>query len=498
MRGNSEIELARERRGARVVGGPAASYYLTAPPARYKQGPATDNPVHRHHQTYHHHYNTQGHSPQAQMADFVPHSTSDWAIEPSADPDDLALVAAFAEALPTAATVGADSATLGQIQPYRAHTTLGAHNRRWDVHCWALPAASGASTAPVALCMHGHGHSCCVTSWAAFFGPLHDAGFNVLALDAPCFGRSGGSARESGQANLWRVDDAALVLRLLRSFGVAPDSQRTTAFAQCMGGAMFLRAMDAAPGYFGPFHVLHNTTIGSFPSSIADALRQKGGALLAYHELDPDHMREAVAYKALTQLSEDAPKLCRFIDNERARVASQPHLLDAEHVCVRAAVGSTQLQLSRDSDADCFFFQPSAYVLDKIMQHVTRVATPAAALLSTDGTVQSAVALGQADHVNFAVAVRVRPPIAREETRRSYTVTPKQLPSGGDGVTAGSEHMGEEITVRTSAGGRELDKEFLFHRVFGEADGNATVYEELARPLLGKRPHLPQQPAAAT
>ena len=208
--------------------------------------------------------------------------------------------------------------------------------------------------------------------------------------------------------------------------------------------------------------------------------------MLAYHELDPDHMREAVAYKALTQLNEDAPKLCRFIDNERARAASQPHLLDAEHVCVRAAVGSTQLQLSRDSDAHCFFFQPSEYVLDKIMQHVTRVATPAAALPSVDGTVQSAVALGQADHVNFAVAVRVRPPIAREETRRSYTVTRKQLPSGGDGDTAGSEHMGEEITVRTSAGGRELHKEFLFHRVFGEADGNATVYEELARPLLGK------------
>ena len=126
--------------------------------------------MHRHHQTYYHYYNnTQGQPPQAQMADFVPHSTSDWAIEPSADPDDLALVAAFAEALPTAAVVGADSATLRQIQPYRAHTTLGAHNRRWDVHCWAMPAAAGASTAPVALCMHGHGHSCCVTSWAAFF-----------------------------------------------------------------------------------------------------------------------------------------------------------------------------------------------------------------------------------------------------------------------------------------------------------------------------------------
>ena len=28
----------------------------------------------------------------------------------------------------------------------------------------------------------------------------------------------------------------------------------------------------------------------------------KGGKLLAYHEIDPDHMREAVAYKRLTAL----------------------------------------------------------------------------------------------------------------------------------------------------------------------------------------------------
>ena len=143
--------------------------------------------------------------------------------------------------------------------------------------------------------MHGHGHSCCVTSWIKFFAPLHAAGFNIIALDAPCFGRSGGSARESGQANLWRADDAALVIRLLRSFGVAPASQRTTAFAQCMGGAMFLRALSATPGMFSPFHVLLNVTIGNFPHNIADILRSKGGALLAYHEVDRDHLREAVA-----------------------------------------------------------------------------------------------------------------------------------------------------------------------------------------------------------
>ena len=65
----------------------------------------------------------------------------------------------------------------------------------------------------VALCLHGHGACCGVGVWGRFFVPLHRAGFRVVALDAPCFGRSSGP---TGQANLWRADDAELVLRLLR------------------------------------------------------------------------------------------------------------------------------------------------------------------------------------------------------------------------------------------------------------------------------------------
>lgn len=367
---------------------------------------------------------------------FVPRSGPEWQVEPCSAAD-LERVAAFADAFPTDG-----DALLRRMQPYRARTALGAHGRVWDVHCWALPAAVNATTAPVALCMHGHGHSCCVTSWAAFFEPLHAAGFNIIALDAPCFGRSGGSERESGQANLWRADDTSLVLRLLSSFGVAPDSQRCAAFAQCMGGAMFLRALHAAPGFFGAFHVLSNTTIGSFPADIPDILRRKGGALLGYHELDPDHMREAVAYKALFALSAAEPKLCRLVDNARARTAGDPHVLDSNHLMVTSPGAG---QLSRDPEGACFFFQPSEIVLQKIVGHVTRVAAPAISTAAFDSVAESAVALGQSD-VNFAVTVRVRPPIGRESSqRRSYAVRPMEL----QGMTGG---MVEEITLRTAAG----------------------------------------------
>ena len=182
---------------------------------------------------------------------FVPRNTADLQIEPANGAADGALVTAFAQRFVDGADI------FKTFQPYTARTVLGAHGRLWNVNCWALPAATQRADGPIALCMHGHGHSCCLTAWARFFAPLHEAGFNVIALDAPTFGRSGGTPRESGQANLWRTDDAALVTRLLAAFGVGQDSQRVHAFAQCMGGAMFLRALQAAPGLFGPFHVMH-------------------------------------------------------------------------------------------------------------------------------------------------------------------------------------------------------------------------------------------------
>ena len=42
------------------------------------------------------------------------------------------------------------------------------------------------------------------------------------------------TAQATGQANLWRSYDAALVARLLKAWGVGPDSERVSVFAQCM------------------------------------------------------------------------------------------------------------------------------------------------------------------------------------------------------------------------------------------------------------------------
>ena len=66
-----------------------------------------------------------------------------------------------------------------------------------------------------------------------------------------------------------------------QAFGVDGDSEsEATVLAQCMGGAMFLRALSAAPALFGPRHLLHNCTVGAWPDDVPAILRAKG--TLAY------------------------------------------------------------------------------------------------------------------------------------------------------------------------------------------------------------------------
>ena len=108
---------------------------------------------------------------------------------------------------------------LRTIETFTVKSTLGPRETKFEINVWTLPHPNDA--APLALCMHGHGHTCCVASWARFWVPLHQAGFRVVAFDAPCFGQSSGPA---GQANLFRTDDAELVIRIITSFGCSETS----------------------------------------------------------------------------------------------------------------------------------------------------------------------------------------------------------------------------------------------------------------------------------
>ena len=63
------------------------------------------------------------------------------------------------------------------------------------------------------------------------------------------------------------------------------------------------------------------TCMSSWPATTEATLHAKGGRLLAYHSVDPDHMRVAVAFKNLSRLMAESPRLCHYVDNERAHEA---------------------------------------------------------------------------------------------------------------------------------------------------------------------------------
>ena len=148
---------------------------------------------------------------------------------------------------------------------YIAKTKLGAKNTKFSVGILAIEAPPSDTLQQqqqqpkVALCLHGHDSTCCVASWAAFFPALHAAGYHILALDAPCFGRSSGP---TAQANLWRRDDAALVIRLLDAFGVGSESGRCVAFApQC--DVVTRYTADNLTGICSDYSPLHESTLST-------------------------------------------------------------------------------------------------------------------------------------------------------------------------------------------------------------------------------------------
>ena len=319
------------------------------------------------------------------------------------------------DVLKLAQSVGDPS--LAACQAFVAEAELGPKNTLWQIRGITLapsePHPSG--TPRLVLAMHGHGDSCSALDWSRFFGMLSRAGFRVVAFDAPCFGRSSGDA--TGQANLWRADDAKLVVGLLEAFRCPPGGAHV--LGHCMGGAMFLRALSEAPSLFGHTHVLNNTTIGVWPEETVSILEDKGGSLLAFQDADADHMREAVACKALSKLAKDRPELCSFTDCMHEVDAGKANPFPSGLVTDLAGAARTD---------EAFCYEPSEALKRKVRAHLLsgpRVSAAARSQLP-EGT---ALDGGGKANANFRVLLRIRPPIERElahaggSCKRGYTLT---------------------------------------------------------------------------
>jgi pimeloyl-ACP methyl ester carboxylesterase len=247
------------------------------------------------------------------------------------------------------------------VDPFVARTVLGPKHRTWNIRGIYIPSLEPSDK--IMLCMHGHGKSCTSLVWYAFFPLLQRHGFNIIAFDAPCFGRSDGN--RSCQANLWRSDDDKLIVRLLQCFRCGPGM--AYAMAQCMGAAMLMRALCAAPELFADKFIFHNATIGTWPTSLDAVLDKKGARLYAWHEADADHMREAVGYRHLTRLANEG--VATYIDNALERAEGNSDVV-LEAALVR------DLQLGREADDSLFVFSPSSAVLQDVLRFLALPSRP--------------------------------------------------------------------------------------------------------------------------
>eukprot|EP00746_Dinoflagellata_sp_MGD_P127859 gnl/MRDRNA2_/MRDRNA2_62341_c0_seq1.p1 gnl/MRDRNA2_/MRDRNA2_62341_c0~~gnl/MRDRNA2_/MRDRNA2_62341_c0_seq1.p1 ORF type:complete len:896 (-),score=146.22 gnl/MRDRNA2_/MRDRNA2_62341_c0_seq1:85-2772(-) len=349
-------------------------------------------------------------------------------------------------------------AVMLKCEPHAADVLLGTYQWRINMRAIHTPGAQR-----VALFMHGHGSNCNFALWAHLWPALIDAGFHLLAFDSPGFGRSSGT---TAQTLKWKPFDQDLVLRVLDGFGIPPDSGSVTVFGQCMGGAMFLRAFCARPKMFSAYHVLHNCTIGTWPEQLQGLLRAKGGGLLSFWEADDDHMRESNVYKKFTQLQEQSPELCTFIDLQ----SHTPGFLSSSGaVCPGATRATLDDQIGTGS---CVYtLEPSSTCLGEMVRFVLNEPRVTAVSSVPQGTaLQRGV-----PNKSFRVFVRARPFLPRETDMQSC-LDISQLedwdpPPKWDGPPP------DKVTV-------QQDRDFVFDRVFRPEATQAEVYDAVGKPLV--------------
>lgn len=343
--------------------------------------------------------------------------------------------------------------------PLRAAVELGPYV--WDVNV-RLVQTPGANK--LALCMHGHGGYCNLACWSPFWPSLVEQGYHILAFDSPGYGRSSGM---TNQTIKWKQYDQDLVLRLLAGIGVPAGSGCVTVFGQCMGGAMFLRAFCKCSAVFGPFHVLHNCTIGTWPQELPNLLAAKGGGLFAFWEADPDHMRESNVFREFSNLMATQPELCTFLDLS-ADSSRYPRLSSC---CACLGMSRGEQSVEPGTGDGSYLMEPTGGLLEDVLAFLARL--PRRRLALPSAPVESALQRGVPSK-GMRVFVRARPPISRElGIATCVRVAPL---AGWEPLELWEGPPPDEVTV--------AGRSWAFDRVFQGEASQAEVYNAVGQPIV--------------
>ncbi|GMH94305.1 hypothetical protein TrST_g2680 [Triparma strigata] len=242
-------------------------------------------------------------------------------------------------------------------------------------------------------------------TWCRFWDSLYEEGYEIIAIDSPGFGRSEG---RTGQANLWRCDDGKLVVELLEAFEVKRG--RCHVMGQCMGAAMGMRGFVRGSEYFSGSFVFHNATIGLWEKEFEEGK----GRVLAWHEVDGDHMREAVGYKNFKRMAKEDPKYVTYIDNEEyRRSGKEEEVLDLE------SVSTGDVKISRTDSVS--YKDPRPETIERVVDFFSRPPINKKAALKSSPLEKLNVTAIEDSKVDASsrvnVYIKVRPFLKRESDK---------------------------------------------------------------------------------
>jgi len=164
-----------------------------------------------------------------------------------------------------------------------------------------------------------------------------------------------------------------------------------------MGAGMSLRALALDKTPFSGKFVFHNATIGSWLDDVLDDAK-----ILAYHEVDPDHMREAVFYKHLKKMNN-----AELIDNDIYRSIGRG---DEALVTNTAEIDDEAASCYYNPRSDFIDYKdPSPVVMEKIISFLHAPIPQKAVGAVDEKSMKTAITKHGNVNSRFSVAVRVRP-----------------------------------------------------------------------------------------
>eukprot|EP00455_Lapot_gusevi_P044708 TRINITY_DN5624_c0_g1_i1.p1 TRINITY_DN5624_c0_g1~~TRINITY_DN5624_c0_g1_i1.p1 ORF type:complete len:460 (+),score=50.51 TRINITY_DN5624_c0_g1_i1:107-1486(+) len=210
---------------------------------------------------------------------------------------------------------------------------------------------------PTVLCLHGFGLPCTWATWLKMALPLHQAGFQMIFVDLPGFGKSSGRDMQSG---VWRSDGPSILTSILDAYQIKSP---VSVLAHCGGAATFMRTFILHPKRFaGCHHVFHNNVISEWPVGLDAAFeREKCQVLVTWCE-DSEHMRWCVSYKHMHQLRLAKTKYLQFLD-------INPQVL--------AETGANVEGWGRKNVNSAYVFGPSVPYVHHAVSHFLKACVPA-------------------------------------------------------------------------------------------------------------------------